>query len=56
MLSQQIIADVYFFYLGKGTDIKVLEAQRTLVRVNKNPPVKGISYSNSQNTQARKES
>ena len=54
-LCQHIIVD-NFPYLRKGTYIKIQEAQRTPIRFNKSRPSKGISYSNSQNTQARKES
>ena len=54
-LCEQIIA-LNFLNMGKDTDIKIQEAQRTPIRFNKNQPSTGISQSNSQNTQARRES
>ena len=54
-LCEQIIAQ-NFPNLGKDTDIKIQEAQRTPIRFNKTDHQQGISESNSQNTQTRRES
>ena len=53
-LCQQIIAE-NLLNLGKDTDIKIQEAQRTPIRFNKNRPSTRHIIVKFKNTQARKE-
>ena len=54
-LCEHIIVE-NFPNLGKDTDIKIQEAQRTPIRFNKNRPSTRHIIVKSQNTQARRES
>ena len=54
-LCEQITGES-FPNLGKDTNIKIQEAQRTPIRLNKNRPSTRHIIIKSQNTQARKES
>ena len=54
-LFEQIVAE-NLPNLGKETDLKIQESQRTPIKFNKCRPHQNMSQSNSQNTETRKES